>query len=610
MIRLRALGRCVVEVGDQRITPESDVLFALLLYLSSSAGRAVPRGDLLDLLWPSSRPASARHRLRQALYQLKRLGVPLAAEDASIVLRESVVELDYLECMRERESLVRSVASGAIEFLPRYAPAFSAAFARWVEEERDRVRALIRHRLIDEIARSRARGEHGAVVSLGRACLALDPLNSEATLAVAESLAMRGSRAEALGMLDRYRLEGCADDEDLSQAHAVLRRRIVQLGRRASASARGESLLAGRSEIINELNAWIAGGAEVARVYAFCGDAGIGKTRLLNEGVRIATLRGIRCVEYRPSAAGNERPLAGLLDLLPCLLAQPGAAGCSPESYARLTAISHGGHAESTIPEDSTDSAFRFAILRRSLFDLVEAILAEGELLVAIDDVHALDRPTLELLMDTTRCPGQRLAVMIAYRPSADLATFLSRQGGDVRLVPVPPLDTTAARSIVEQYLSAETAAKQSHVIDWAVDLANGNPFFLAELSTHFGTESGYGSLPPSLQVALDRKIDALSSTSRLMVQACAVLGVHSTLERLERMLEVPPHSMAAALADLELAGLITLRGGRVVCRHDLIAEAVLRGVTGAFGSFLHRRCALVLETELQTSAAASIAPS
>ena len=138
-------------------------------------------------------------------------------------------------------------------------------------------------------------------------------------------------------------------------------------------------------------------------MYAFSGDAGIGKTRLLNEGLRIAALHGMRCVEYRPSVAGNERPLAGLLDLLPRLLGQPGAVGCSPESYARLTAIAHGSHAETSIPEDSTDSAFRFATLRRSLFDLVEAILAEGELLVSIDDVHALDRPTLEILMDATR---------------------------------------------------------------------------------------------------------------------------------------------------------------------------------------------------------------
>jgi hypothetical protein len=32
VIRLRALGQCVIEVDGHPVTPESDVLFALLLF--------------------------------------------------------------------------------------------------------------------------------------------------------------------------------------------------------------------------------------------------------------------------------------------------------------------------------------------------------------------------------------------------------------------------------------------------------------------------------------------------------------------------------------------------------------------------------------------------
>ena len=107
MIRLRALGQCVVEVGDHQITPESDVLFALLLFLSMSAGRAVPRAELLDLLWPDSAPRNARHRLRQALYQLKKLGAPLGTLDSFVNLREADVEVDYVLGARSRQALTR-----------------------------------------------------------------------------------------------------------------------------------------------------------------------------------------------------------------------------------------------------------------------------------------------------------------------------------------------------------------------------------------------------------------------------------------------------------------------------------------------------------------------
>ncbi len=82
MIRLRALGQCLIEVDGHPVTPESDVLFALLLFLSSSAGQTIARSDLLDLLWPESSPTVARHRLRQALYQQRssaRRSIPLGA---------------------------------------------------------------------------------------------------------------------------------------------------------------------------------------------------------------------------------------------------------------------------------------------------------------------------------------------------------------------------------------------------------------------------------------------------------------------------------------------------------------------------------------------------
>ena len=105
MIRLRALGQCVFEVGTHRVTPDSDVLFALLLVLASRDGQAVPRDELLDLLWPDSDQTNARHRLRQALYQLKRLGAPLTTPDSAINLRPSDVEIDYVECRRNREVL-------------------------------------------------------------------------------------------------------------------------------------------------------------------------------------------------------------------------------------------------------------------------------------------------------------------------------------------------------------------------------------------------------------------------------------------------------------------------------------------------------------------------
>ena len=111
MIRLRALGQCVFEVGAHRITPESDVLFAVLLLLACRQGQAMRRVELLELLWPESDERSARHRLRQALYQVRKLGAPVASAESSVSLRRRDVELDYVVCRQSREAFLASLAS-------------------------------------------------------------------------------------------------------------------------------------------------------------------------------------------------------------------------------------------------------------------------------------------------------------------------------------------------------------------------------------------------------------------------------------------------------------------------------------------------------------------
>ena len=39
MIKLRTLGECVIEIGGEAFTPESDALFAALLYLCIERGK-------------------------------------------------------------------------------------------------------------------------------------------------------------------------------------------------------------------------------------------------------------------------------------------------------------------------------------------------------------------------------------------------------------------------------------------------------------------------------------------------------------------------------------------------------------------------------------------
>ena len=200
-----------------------------------------------------------------------------------------------------------------------------------------------------------------------------------------------------------------------------------------------------------------------------------------------------------------------------------------------------------------------------------------------------------------------RLSVVFALRPGGPNVSFLALST-EVTLIRVPRLNEVDSRRIVTHNLSQTISDQRARLINWAVDLADGNPFFLVELSTHCRGDNPRESLPDSLQIALDRKFESLSPDSQLVLQASALLAGNASLGRLDLMLGLAPYALANALSQLEATGLIASRDGWVGCRHDLIAEAVVRKLSVPLGSYSHCRCAMVLDRELQLTLVVSLA--
>jgi hypothetical protein len=295
------------------------------------------------------------------------------------------------------------------------------------------------------------------------------------------------------------------------------------------------------------------------------------------------------------------------LDLLPHLLTLPGAVGCTPESYSRLKDLADGINSLNSIPEDTPDSVFRFATLRRSVLDLVDALAAENEIVFVLDDVHALDRPSLDILIDAALASTRRTAMLMATRPIGTSAQRLGERISEA-VLRIAGLDPEASREILERDLAPDVAVDRARLIDWAVKLANGNPFCLVELAAHCRGNNPTEELPASLQIALERKLSLLSPTARLVLEACAVLGPYATLSRLDALLALPPHAAVSALSELDSTSLVCTAENRIVCRHEIIADTVVRLIGPTQRAYLHRRCALILAPELQACPVASLA--
>src|SRR5688572_28455210 len=96
IVKLRALGQCMFEVGETRIGPEAELLFGTLLYLVLERGKRVPRAALVELLWPSVDADRGRHSLRQVLYKLRHCGVTLRQDASFVELPTDLADADFL----------------------------------------------------------------------------------------------------------------------------------------------------------------------------------------------------------------------------------------------------------------------------------------------------------------------------------------------------------------------------------------------------------------------------------------------------------------------------------------------------------------------------------
>jgi hypothetical protein len=171
------------------MTPAAGKRFGLLLYLVTQPGFRAARATLHELLFPPTK--NGRHGLRELVYQLRRFGVELDGDAHTIELCVRHVRRDWIEIVDGIElssSLLRSAEAG---FLPGYRPAYSEAFGVWYDRFHICMVGALCRGILRDVQRSLSVNDLGAAERAARTCLALEPSNGQATVALAYILRRR-----------------------------------------------------------------------------------------------------------------------------------------------------------------------------------------------------------------------------------------------------------------------------------------------------------------------------------------------------------------------------------------------------------------------------------
>ncbi len=313
------------------------------------------------------------------------------------------------------------------------------------------------------------------------------------------------------------------------------------------------------------------------------GEAGVGKTALLDAGRRRAT--GMRQLRTVGLEAESSLPFSALAELTERLL--DGISVLSPPQAAAI---------EGALALGPPASGDRFAVCTGFLGLLLHA--AEREpVLVLVDDAQWLDPASSEALAFAgRRLASAAAAVLVTARDELD-GPF---HGPGVERIRLSPLKRAAARALLDD-ADPELPAP---VVDSLLGAAAGNPLALIELPSLLTADQRAGRaaldepLPPgiSLQRAFERRVAELPADAReaTLVAAAAFTSALRPILKACEALELD----ADALQEAETQRIVRLSAERVEFSHPLLRGAVYHGSLPASRRRTHRALAAAVGDE------------
>jgi tetratricopeptide (TPR) repeat protein len=450
--------------------------------------------------------------------------------------------------------------------------------AEWAHEARRSVdRSLGRLRLVAAEA-SLATGDPFGAASAAQAALDEDPYDEHALRLLMTAQARAGRPASALGAYAKTReiLAGSlgASPSELTEAlHlAILCDELPPLATAPTERLIGKLALPGRDLSWRSLDRALARAEERVELIVVEGEAGIGKTKLLETWSAAMAADGGVVLWGTCDALGATLPFQAVLDALDGHLARAELA--EADRLRSLAGPVLGpllrGHAGPAGPQDPLTA--QAALFSGALQVCCRAGGSRPALLV-IDDVHLADPATLAWLAFAARRPmaGPLLIVVASRSGPRGLPHSAER-------ICLGPLDLGAATEIV----GAERAPK-------LLERSGGNPLFLVELARFEGDD-----LPASILDAVTARFTRAGETEKAL-RTAAVLGPEVDLDLLSGVLQQSAVSLLADLEEGQRLMILDERGTEFVFRHELLRDALVAGTGTSRRALVHREAARLL---------------
>jgi predicted ATPase/DNA-binding SARP family transcriptional activator len=641
-LHIRLLGDFSLIYADRQVTSLNTMrLQSLLAYLVLHRDVPQQRQHLAFLFWPGTTEAQARNNLRQLLHQLRQ-ALPavehfLSADTHMLhwhpvtPFHLDVAEFEHTHnladaAMRRNDQRALQAALEQADSLYR-GELLPGCYDEWILPERERLRQRHLQALEQLLRLFEVQGDTVTAIRYAQRLIGLDPLSEGLYRRLMRLFALNNDRASALHVYHTcvstlQREMGVDPDpatreayERLMQQEAPTIQPIVHQPMPAATPT-----LIGREREWEQLHdAWqrtTDGGPHFVLV---TGEAGVGKSRLVEEFLLWASQRGAVTAKTRSYAAEGQLSLAPVTDWLRSEgLRAPlrqldevwliEVARILPELLAEQPELPH------------YESVTEYGQRQRFFEALAHAILLTPQpLLLLIDDLQWCDQETLEWLHFLLRFDSMaRLLVVGCAReeeppPHHPLHTFLLHLRNTMRVteIPLEPLDAAETAKLASQ------VAKRELDLDSVMHLyheTGGYPLFVVEMvraglgrvpASPLETDRTHRqpplddarTLPPRVHAVLAGRLLQLSASARGFVELAATIGREFTLDLLITVGKADADSAVRALDELWHKRIVREHGANSYdFTHDKLREVAYGEISAPQRRMLHRHVAQALE--------------
>jgi DNA-binding SARP family transcriptional activator/tetratricopeptide (TPR) repeat protein len=609
--------------------PPSPRQQTLLAYLLLHRNPSPSRQQIAFQFWPDSTDAQAQTNLRQLLYHLRRdcpAVAPFLYSNGQLLqwqldeqCRVDVVEFEQL--LAQAETAVDDHAISLLQTAVSlyHGDLFPDCYEEWIDPHRQRLRHSYAQALQQLITLLVAQHAYETAVPLAERLINHEPLDETGYRQLMQLHALNRNRAAALHTYRRcaailqQELGVDPSPETQAQYQHILAMETAVARPRPTRTTERPALIGRQREWGRMHRAWQQAEAGQAHFLLIRGEAGIGKTRLLEELVQWAALQGAVVAQTRAYLAHDHLAYTPLAAWLRSDALQPGLDTLDTvwlQELARLLPELLVDRPHLSLPQPLADSWQR----QRFYEALAHAILwpsAERPLLLILDDLQWCDRETLAWLSYLLPAAAGRSLLFVATLRTGSIpadhplqSTLAAwRQERNLTEIVPRPLDAAETaqlvRAVAERALDdVETAVFYRET--------EGNPLFIVEYARAAQEQVTATPpdrlvdtavlLPPRVHAVIEARLHQLSPAAAELLELAAIIGREFSYDVLAQASRQPEETVIDSLDELWQRHIIREQGADAYdFSHDKLRAVAYARISQTRRRWLHRQVAAAL---------------